>query len=81
MCTDLIIIFIMCRSFRVRNFGGELMRNGVARRDFANVQVHNVVTLATRIRIIIMKVLSISSFTLLHKVINVAVGRVLKQLY
>jgi hypothetical protein len=46
----------LLRSSRVRNYWGELMRNGVARRDFANVQVHNVITLATRIRIIIMKV-------------------------
>jgi len=48
--------FVILRSFRVRNYWGQLMRNGTARRDFANVQIHNIITLATRIRIIIMKV-------------------------
>jgi hypothetical protein len=32
------------------------MRNGTARRDFSDIQIHNIVTLATRVRILILRV-------------------------
>jgi hypothetical protein len=45
------------QSATVRSYWGQLMRNGTARRDFSDIQVHNVVTLATRVRIHILKVI------------------------
>ncbi len=33
------------------------MRNGTARKDFSDIQIHNIITLATRVRIHIMKVI------------------------
>ncbi len=47
------------------------MRKGTARKDFANLQVHNVITLATRIRIIIMKVTVNTDTCLMILIINV----------
>ncbi len=44
------------QSFLVQNYWGQLMRNGTARKDFPNLMIHNLITLATRIRITVMKV-------------------------
>jgi hypothetical protein len=44
------------RSAAVRSYWGHLMRNGTARREFPDIQIHNIVTLATRVRIQILKV-------------------------
>ncbi len=44
------------QSAAVRSYWGQLMQNGTARRDFSDIQLHNVVTLATRVRIHILKV-------------------------
>jgi hypothetical protein len=32
------------------------MRSGVARKDYSDIQIHNVVTLATRVRITLLRV-------------------------
>ncbi len=50
------------RSFTVRSYWGQLMRDGTARRDFNDIQLHNVITLATRVRILILKVLNYKEF-------------------
>jgi hypothetical protein len=54
------------QSFRVRNHWGQLMRTGTARKDFPNLMIHNVIMLATRIRITIMKVTSILFHITIH---------------
>jgi hypothetical protein len=41
-----------------------LMRNGTARRDYSDIQIHNIVTLATRVRIQILKVIFVIITTL-----------------
>jgi len=51
--TGYIIIF---RSQTVRSHWGVLMRSGVAKKEHANIQINNVVTLATRVRICILRV-------------------------
>jgi len=33
------------------------MRSGTARKDYADIQIHNVVTLATRVRITLLRVI------------------------
>ncbi len=45
------------RSQSVRSYWGVLMRSGAARKDYAELQIHNVVTLATRVRITLLRVL------------------------
>jgi len=45
------------RSQTVRSHWGVLMRSGTAKRDFAEIQINNVVTLATRVRIQLLKVI------------------------
>jgi hypothetical protein len=56
------------QSFRVWNYWGQLMRNGTARREFPNLMIHNVITLATRIRITVMKVIFLClSFLILFR--------------
>jgi hypothetical protein len=50
------------RAATVRSYWGHLMRNGTARREHADIQVHNVVTLATRVRIQILKVITLVAY-------------------
>jgi hypothetical protein len=50
-----IFLFIFS-SQTIRAHWGTLMRAGTARRDFPDVQLNNVITLATRVRIIILRV-------------------------
>jgi len=45
------------RSQTVRSHWGVLMRSGAAKRDFTEIQINNVVTLATRVRIQLLKVM------------------------
>jgi hypothetical protein len=40
----------------VRSHWGSLMRAGTARKDYPDVQLNNVITLATRVRITILRV-------------------------
>jgi hypothetical protein len=49
------VVFVL-RSQSVRSYWGVLMRSGAARRDYAELQIHNVVTLATRVRITLLRV-------------------------
>ncbi len=40
----------------MRSYWGVLMRSGAVKKDHPEIQIHNVVTLATRIRIIVLRV-------------------------
>jgi hypothetical protein len=40
----------------VRSHWGSLMQAGTARREYPDVQLNNIITLATRVRIVIMRV-------------------------
>jgi hypothetical protein len=40
----------------VRSYWGSLMRAGTARRDYPDIQLNNIITLATRVRITILRV-------------------------
>ncbi len=50
---------IFVRSQTVRSYWGVLMRSGAAKHDFAEIQINNIVTLATRVWIQLMRVGSI----------------------
>ncbi len=53
----------------VRSFWGSLMRAGTARRDHPDVQLNNVITLATRVRITILRVHFSNSIHVVVKVL------------
>jgi hypothetical protein len=61
----------MSRSQSVRSHWGVLMRSGAAQKDYTDLQIHNVVTLATRVRITLLRVnfsvqISVISYQLEH---------------
>jgi len=49
--------FLIYSSRAVRSHWGHLVRTGVVKRDYPHISINNVITLGTRIRIVIMKVI------------------------
>jgi len=47
---------IFLRSKAIRNHWGYLVRSGTVKRDYKEIQLSNVITLATRVRICVLKV-------------------------
>ncbi len=54
----IIYLFDFYSSQTVCSHWGSLMRAGTARKDYPDVQLNNVITLATRVRITILRVIS-----------------------
>jgi hypothetical protein len=48
--------FLTFSSRAVRTYWGHLVRTGVVKKDYKDVSINNVITLGTRIRIIVLKV-------------------------
>jgi hypothetical protein len=59
-------IHILFSSRAVRTHWGHLVRTGVVKRDYKDISINNVITLGTRIRIIVLKVTICPANTFLY---------------
>jgi hypothetical protein len=60
--TLLCLYFISSRA--VRQHWGTLVRSGVVKRDYREISINNVITLGTRIRIVILRVSILAEFAM-----------------